>query len=295
MIQLIASDMDGTLLNEQMSISKANIEMIHHVQEQGIEFLVATGRSFEEAAPTLNEAGITCSLITSNGAQVFDKTGENVLSIAINEKKTQLVIDVLRKYGIYFELITQRGGFSEDKAQRLELLSQWLKSTSPQLTHEEALKTATDHLYSLPTTYIRRFDTLIKAQKHQVLKVFAMGSIHQDSLEYAKEDLGKITGVVVTSSGANNIEVNHIHAQKGLTLQKVADKLAIPMQNVVALGDNFNDISMLKAAGIGVAMGNAESQVKTIADYQALSNTQDGVAWAIREILAVKNNLDKTL
>ena len=90
----------------------------------------------------------------------------------------------------------------------------------------------------------------------------------------------------MTSSGANNIEVNHESAQKGRSLQKVTELLNLPLSNVAALGDNFNDMSMIEAAGVGIAMANAEAEVKAIAKYETVTNIDNGVAYAIDRILA---------
>ncbi|MCH4169071.1 MAG: Cof-type HAD-IIB family hydrolase [Streptococcaceae bacterium] len=285
MIQLIASDMDGTLLDDQMSISPKNAEMIKTAQAEGIKFLVATGRSFAEAEPTVSKAGIKCNYITSNGAQIFDADGNNIFSLEIEHQRTFQAMAILRKYDIYFELLTNQGGYSESEATRASHFGKWLMSTSPNLKLDEAKKIIDSHLDLLPINYIKRFDKILTNDNQKVIKIFAMGDINQDKLSYAREELEKIDGLVITSSGANNIEVNHIQAQKGITLKKVADKLEIPMKNVAAFGDNYNDVSMLKSAGIGVAMGNAEAGVKAIANYHTISNVESGVANAIENIL----------
>ncbi|SLC89556.1 phosphatase yitU [Mycobacteroides abscessus subsp. abscessus] len=75
MVKLIVSDMDGTLLNEKMMISQANADAIREAEKQGIPFMVATGRGFTEAKPLLEEAGLSCPIITLNGAQVYDEKG----------------------------------------------------------------------------------------------------------------------------------------------------------------------------------------------------------------------------
>ncbi len=87
MIKLIASDMDGTLLNANMQISEENIQAIKYAQSHGVEFMVATGRNRKEALPPLQEAGIDCAMITLNGAQVFDKSGTSLFTVPISKEK----------------------------------------------------------------------------------------------------------------------------------------------------------------------------------------------------------------
>ncbi|MCJ1977875.1 Cof-type HAD-IIB family hydrolase [Lactococcus paracarnosus] len=288
MIQLIASDMDGTLLNSEMEISEANITAIKKAQAAGIEFVVATGRSIEEAKPILDAAKISCRFITSNGAQIFDKNGENNFTLGIDKDKLTQIIPVLREHKIYFELFTNNGGFTENIDSRLASVAHWLKSTSPNLSEAEALATAKSHMTTLPIHQVNNFNEVVENSELKVLKIFAMGQRHDPALALAKQELNNIAGLHVTSSGANNIEVNHIDAHKGASLKKMTDKLGIAMQDVAALGDNFNDVSMLQAAGLSIAMANGEAAVKQIAKQVTVANTQNGVAHAIDNILEKK-------
>lgn len=288
MIQLIASDMDGTLLNSEMEISEANITAIKKAQAAGIEFVVATGRSIEEAKPILDAAKISCRFITSNGAQIFDKNGENSFTLGIDKDKLTQIIPVLRQHKIYFELFTNNGGFTENIDNRLASVAHWLKSTSPNLSEAEALATAKSHMTTLPIRQVNNFNEVVENSELKVLKVFAMGQRHDSALALAKQELNTIAGLHVTSSGANNIEVNHIDAHKGASLKKMTDMLGIAMQDVAALGDNFNDVSMLQVAGLSIAMENGEAAVKQIAKQVTVANTQNGVAHVIDNILAKK-------
>lgn len=286
MIQLIASDMDGTLLNEKMEISKENITAIKRAQTAGIEFIVATGRSIEEALPILKEAGINCRFITSNGAQVFDQNGKNIATVGIDKEKLKQVIAILRRHKLYFELFTDQGGYTENSAARLTTVAQWLRSTSPTLSEAQALDIAKGHMTTLPINDVENFDQVLANQSLRILKVFVMSTIDTSNLLLAKTALLKISGLSVTSSGANNIEVNDCDAQKGQALKKVADTLGISLDAVAALGDNFNDMSMINMVGIGIAMGNAEAEVKAAAKYTTLTNIEHGVAYALDKLVA---------
>lgn len=285
MIQLIASDMDGTLLNEKMEISKENISAIKKVQAVGIEFMVATGRSIEEALPILKAAGISCRFITSNGAQIFDENGQNIATVGIDREKLRLVIAILRRHNLYFELFTDQGGYTENRKARLTTVAQWLKSTSPTLSEAQALDIAKGHMTTLPINEVANFDQVLDNISLKILKVFVMANIDTPSLLSAKAELLTISDLSITSSGANNIEVNHCDAQKGQALKKVATTLDIPLQNVAALGDNFNDLSMINMAGVGIAMGNAETAIKAAAKYTTLTNIEQGVANALDKLV----------
>ena len=104
-----------------------------------------------------------------------------------------------------------------------------------------------------------------------------------------KDELSKDKNLVITSSGSRNIEINHVNAQKGVALAAFADSLNVPIDNVMAIGDNNNDASMIKAAGISYAVGNATDEIKMLAKHLTVNNTEDGVGKAIEEVLANKN------
>ena len=108
MIQLIASDMDGTLLNGNMEIPQANIDAIMHTYSLGIPFIVCTGRNFEEAKIVLNEAGIRCPIIGLNGAIAFDRDGTVDYEIPLADKESLAILDRGRELGYYMEAMTSR-------------------------------------------------------------------------------------------------------------------------------------------------------------------------------------------
>ena len=130
------------------------------------------------------------------------------------------------------------------------------------------------HPISIPTT-----QTIIG-------KIVVFSTEGQKVLGPLREELSQNDNLVVTSSGARNIEINHVNAQKGVALQAYADSLNIPMDNVMAIGDNNNDVSMLKAAGISYAMGKGSDEVKLLAKHVTAPNTEDGAGIAIEEVLA---------
>ena len=109
MIKLIASDMDGTLLDSSMQISPENAAAIKHATEQGVEFIVATGRNRTEALPALEQVGIECAMVTLNGAQVFDKTGQSLFTVPIDAQTVTSILDLLDERDIYYEVATDQG------------------------------------------------------------------------------------------------------------------------------------------------------------------------------------------
>ncbi|MGY3765779.1 Cof-type HAD-IIB family hydrolase [Vagococcus vulneris] len=289
MIKLIASDMDGTLLSSNLSISEGNKQAILAAQEQGIEFMVATGRDHTEARPSLEEAGIKCGMITGNGAQAFDKEGNLLFTVGLTFDIVQEVITILKKNNLYFELMTTDGVYADSREARLENIASLVAENIPHITFKMAIAMASAHLETLKVTYVESYDELLKRSDVEVLKIITFSDKGQVKLGPVAEELHHNKNIYVTSSFSNNLEVNHRDARKGYAVKHVADMLGILMDDVLAIGDNYNDLSMLEEAGVSFAMGNGEQIVKDTAKYLAETNVNDGVGKAITR--AIEENL----
>ena len=142
MIKLIASDMDGTLLDAHMSVSPEMTERIRFANDAGVEFMVATGRNYQEARAALDEVGIDCAMITLNGAQVFDKEGNSLFTVSIPNNQAISVLDILDANGIYYEVATNDGLYSEIKRNESKVLLPLGATHLPHLTYKMAIAMA---------------------------------------------------------------------------------------------------------------------------------------------------------
>lgn len=289
MIKLIASDMDGTLLSSHLDISELNKQAIKTAAENGIEFMVATGRGYSEARPVLNEAGIHCGMITGNGAQIFDEFDNVLHTVSLEKETVKEAMKILEEEDLYYELMTTEGVYSNNEAQRIEKFAILLSENIPHLTFKMAIAMASTQLKMLPVNYTEHYDTLVDDPEVDILKVIAFNEEGAKRFEPALEKLHKLMNVHVTSSGVNNLEINHVDATKGNAVKYIAEKRGISMDEVFTIGDNFNDLPMLEVAGVSFAMGNAEDKVKEVAKYQTDTNIEDGVGKAI--LRAIEENL----
>lgn len=281
MIQLIVSDMDGTLLDNKLTVSEGNQLAIQAAEENGIKFMVATGRGYTEAVPALTEAGISCPMISVNGAQTYDKNGQLIDSIGIDKKDIREILAFTKANGLYTELVMSSGVYSNDKLQYVETLTHLLKTTNPHTSYKMALVLALGRMDQFNMNYVDEYEEVLANDKDLALKVLVFSNQGQTELQSVRDEFGTDSQLVITSSFFNNIEINHVDAQKGIALERVAKKLNIPMEKVMSIGDNFNDVSMLKRTGVSFAMANAEDGVKERAKYMTASNSEDGVAEAI--------------
>ncbi|MCA0151434.1 Cof-type HAD-IIB family hydrolase [Rossellomorea vietnamensis] len=284
MITFIATDMDGTLLNEKQEISEANKQAILDAQEQGIEVVVATGRSYEEARYVIQEAGISCDIVCANGAEVRNKQGEIIYQAGIESARAREIAAVLNETGIYFEIYTDEGTYTENYEMGVELIVNIFTTANPGVSEEQVRQAARERFEKGHIKLVEDYGVLFEDDNQLVYK-FLVFSFDEKQLQEANEKLSALTGIAISSSGKENIEVNSLEAQKGVALEKLLKDKGLSAENAMAMGDNLNDLSMMKVVGRPVAMGNALDQIKDFCPFITATNKEDGVAKAIQEVI----------
>ncbi|OXS60738.1 hypothetical protein B0G93_1075 [Bacillus sp. V-88] len=284
MITFIATDMDGTLLNEKQEISEANKQAILDAQEQGIEVVVATGRSYEEARYVIQEAGISCDIVCANGAEVRNKQGEIIYQAGIESSRAREIAAVLNETGIYFEIYTDEGTYTENYEMGVELIVNIFTTANPGVSEEQVRQAARERFEKGHIKLVEDYGVLFSDDSQLVYK-FLVFSFDEKQLQEANEKLSALTGIAISSSGKENIEVNSLEAQKGVALEKLLKDKGLSPQHAMAMGDNLNDLSMMKVVGRPVAMGNALDQIKDFCPFITATNKEDGVAKAIQEVI----------
>jgi hypothetical protein len=287
-MKLIASDLDGTLLDENGLVSEENVAAIKKAIDHGITFIVATGRSFDAANIPLHQAGLKAPVLSLNGANTYTADEELLRDVPMDKRQVKLVYDECRKSELYFEVFTNKGTFSTSREHFLGVMLDILKSANPNLPEEELRKTAELRFQYEDVTFIESYEEIFSKDDINVYKILAF-SMEKSRLDHVHKQLINEKDIAITSSGGINIEFNHVTAQKGVALGEYVKSLGIDLEDVMAIGDNLNDASMLKVAGRSVAMGNATDEIKKIADFTTKRNTENGVAFAIEEMLEEMN------
>lgn len=292
MIKLIASDMDGTLLNNDLVVPEENISAIKEAQKAGIEFMIATGRGIHEALPLLEKYHLHPAYITLNGAQVFDENEKVQVELPLNLEVSHQIISTLRKYKLYFEMVTNQGIFSNSKVQRINNIANLITNLNPDTPFKLAIALSSARLELMKIQYIKNYDELLARPAINIFKIIAFDSNHPNNLISVKNDLINEfnSKIIITSSSKFNIEINDIHAQKGIALKKYADKKGISSDEIMTLGDNINDTTMIQYVKYSVAMENAVDSIKKIANYITTRNDQAGVAKAIKKAIQFNAN-----
>lgn len=284
MIRLIASDMDGTLLNNDHDIDKETVEAIKKANEAGIIFAISTGREYESVKDILDRHDIKSQCVLSNGAEYRDENGNILDVVNIEEESARKVIKILEENKLSARIFTSEGVFTTStREEALKEVVFRTMSFNPSLTENEAREVAENLGFFTSLQYVEDIQALFE----KGLEIRKFVAFHKDIelIDEMKKVISKIDGLAISSSFRDNIEITDIKAQKGIILEKVANKMKIPKEEVMILGDSFNDYSMFEIFEETVAMKNAIPEVKAIAKYITDSNDKLGVAKAIYNVL----------
>ncbi len=229
MIQIIASDMDGTLLNGEMTISKFNADAIKEAQKKGVHFIVSSGRCWYEVKPLLDKFGIKCPMISINGGLVLDENGKTVVSTPVPPSIARQIMAQLKRAGLYFEVVTKNGVCSDDKSKRIENFAELLASIQPDTPFKLAVSLASARMELVNIQYVKDYNDILEDPHNPIYKIVAFSQDGPKVLDPLRAEFDANPELVVTSSGERNIEINHLNAQKGIALQRYADSLNIPI------------------------------------------------------------------
>ncbi|MFE8697782.1 Cof-type HAD-IIB family hydrolase [Cytobacillus sp. FJAT-53684] len=285
MIKCIAIDMDGTLLTATQQITAENRAAIRRAQSQGIEVIIATGRSYTEASFVLDAAGLTCPMICANGAEIRSISKEIVAAHSLEKPIAKQVAFIFEKQSLYFEVYTNKGTYTLDEDKAVSIMVDIFLSANPEADVNKVVKAAEKRVTEGLVHKVESYDLLFHDDEHQIYKLLAF-SFEHGILTEAKKGLVKLEGLAISSSGEENLEITSVNAQKGIALEKFVQANGMELKDTMAIGDNYNDLSMFKRAGLSVAMGNADETIKAQCDKVTLTNEESGVAKAIEDVLA---------
>lgn len=258
---LIATDVDGTLLNADEEVTPRTRAAVRAAIDAGIQFVLATGRPPRWIAPVVDALGFAPMAVCANGTVVYDSATDRIVSArTLSVEMLAAIAEVATRIIPGAGLAVERVGRSAHDAATPGFLSSpgyehaWLNPDNTEVSLEDVL--------SAP------------AVKMLIRKAGAQSADMEAALAPHVDTIGDLT--FSTNNGL--IEVVPLGISKATGVDEVAAPLGITAQDVVTFGDMPNDISMLLWAGLGVAMGNAHPAVKEAADEVTTPNTDDGLA-----------------
>ncbi|GAB6138280.1 Cof-type HAD-IIB family hydrolase [Halanaerobaculum tunisiense] len=258
--KLVAIDMDGTLLNNENQVPPRNKEVIARLADQGVQFVLASGRPYQSLHPYTDELEVYLPLITANGS---------IVKCSITDKvyhKVQLPLDLAQEvldYGLANDYGVSL--YFEDEIytcdQEMAAGHQELEGVEPIIFDcDLELETAPVKIiyYDQPAEITTAFSELSKK--------------YQDKL-------------YITRSDDHYVEAMNLKVSKGQALEYLMEQMNLSSQEVIAIGNNHNDVAMFETAGLAVAMENAPEEVKDQADFVTTSNQECGVADALEKFI----------
>ncbi|KKE80426.1 sugar-phosphatase [Bacilli bacterium] len=266
MYKLIAIDMDGTLLNDRHEVPEDVKYTLSEAKKQGIKIVLCSGRpiggirSYIKAL-NLNQEGDFA--IAYNGALVQDThTNEVVAELSLGHA------DLVKLYELSMELKTPMHFFD----------TKGVYTPNADISDYTVLEA---YLSEIPLGYRQVSDIPTNISIPKIMFVN-----HPDKLNRTIEELPKSLNkqYTIVQSAPYFLEFVHPSASKGNAVKMLAEQLGIKQEETMTIGDNGNDLSMIRYAGCGVAMGNAIPEVKAAADFQTRSNNESGVAYAIKKL-----------
>lgn len=275
-IKLVALDLDGTLFDNSSHISERNLTAIRSITDKGIHVVISTGRPFEGIPfDQIKGTGINYA-ITANGSGIYEiSTGKCLYENAMDEELVTPILNFLLTRDIHMDAFI--GGKGYTPVQCVE--------TAQKLTVPSSIKN-----YIITTR--TRLDNILRFIHENQLKVQKMTLNFYPAAdgtlidrETVRKFLVSNPSITTVCGGYNNLEFTRADTNKGVGLRKLAEILGVNPDATMAIGDTENDLAIIEAAGIGVAMGNATDAVKARADYVTTTNTKDGVAAAIEHFI----------
>jgi Cof subfamily protein (haloacid dehalogenase superfamily) len=253
---MIALDVDGTLLNDQYELTPKTREAVTKASESGAVIVLCTGRGPANTLPILEELGLEGIVITHNGAAVVQSRDRSVLhEVTFEAEEIRSLAAYCRETGLHFDLHAPFDLYIE--------------------TMTEPVKAMYEKFMLKPV-----FVPDVAAVDANKVKMSIFGP--QEWLDVLEREWDQIgCGLRKIRSGLNFIDVQNPEATKGHALKELAKDLAIPQSRVLAVGNYYNDQEMIEWAGLGIAMANSPEPLKRIADAVTASNNEDGVYSAI--------------
>ncbi|WP_414055500.1 Cof-type HAD-IIB family hydrolase [Macrococcus equi] len=284
MIKLIATDMDGTLLNSAHEVSDENIKAIQYAQSQGVTVAIATGRAFYEANTPIKPTGLKVPFICLNGAEVRDEEFNILHTSKLSNEKIKDITSILDKHNLYYQVYTSARIYTEDKEKDLQIYIDIAEKMGHTPNVEKIRQSIQKRIDNGSLKEVSSYQEVYDRDGEIVMKFLAFSS-DLDKIDAAKAELAKFQHLAVSASSRGNIEITHNDAQKGIALEALCEQLQIGMDQVMAIGDNLNDISMIERAKYSFAMENGTDEVKAVAKYVAGSNEESGVGRAIMQVM----------
>lgn len=292
MYKLVAIDLDGTMLNKYGIITENTKNVIKKVQEKGVEVIIASGRPINSVKNFSKEINSQKYFISGNGAITYDiKNDKIIYENILNKNKVLQVIKICEENSIYYNVYTENGIIAKNlNYNTLYYYKENINKSEENKTHINIVESIYDYIE-------KRDEKILKIMICDGSKPI-FNSIMKKIREITDIEILDVSHMSrkIIKQGTEEIALEYFYTEisakdvdKWNALEKLIELMNITKEEVVTIGDNANDIKMLKNAGLGVAMGESAPYVKECANEVTTSNDNDGVAVILEKMFLDKN------
>ena len=266
--KMIVLDLDDTLLQEDGTISPRTKQALMEAQEMGVKVVLASGRptfAMRHIAEELSLSTYGSYILSFNGGKIINcKTSEEIFSSTLSTEEAHSLFDISRREGVFIHTYVGDEIFTENE--------------NPYTDIESAIT-------GLPVKIVEDFK---KAISEPVVKALMVEEPEKLKAVEAKLQNELNESFSVMRSKPYFLEFTEYGVTKGTSLNQLINVLGITRDEVIAMGDSYNDLAMIEFAGLGVAMGNAPDDIKEKSDFVTDTNMNDGVAKVVEEFILKK-------
>lgn len=271
-IKLVASDLDGTIIDRNNNISKKNFEAIAELHKKNIEFAICTGKSYSVSQKVCNQFNASYGIF-GNGTQIINlKTGKELLRNTLSKKDLLFVTTLAKRYNYHIHLYTDDEIISE-KLKYMDLRNFVLKSQNS--TDSLKFKIIPDIIEYIEKCPLEVFSAVITTEDTTLLEFQKLLSINPNIVYTFINKRGKYRDNIIDKD-YEYLNISPLHINKNEALNFLATHLNISKKDVMAVGDNVNDLEMVRESGIGVAVNEAYDELKNVAKYVTKSKVSEG-------------------
>ncbi|MET1249159.1 HAD family hydrolase [Sporolactobacillus sp. STCC-11] len=264
-VKIIFSDMDGTLLNTYGKLSEKTIQSVRQISQRGIPFILASARAPKEMIEAVRQLDLKTPLVSYNGGIIYKYNSSGDLqildSVPLERKEMQ---------SIYLEIQERFPDVS---------LTVYSENTWYAQRYDEGVQAEIQLTGCKPV--LADFNNLILKSDHTFHKIMIMGD--ESTLNQLENELRKhlFSNTAIYRSSLNYLEITHVMANKLTAVKKIAKYYHFTKEEIMTIGDNYNDLAMIEYAGIGVAVKNAPKEIQHVANLITETNDNNGVAYAL--------------
>lgn len=271
-IKLVASDLDGTIIDKHNNISPKNFEMINKIHNKNIIFAICTGKSYSVSKKICEQFDASYGIF-GNGTQIIDfRTGKEIWRNTLTKENLLFCMTLAKRFNFHIHLYTENEIITE-KLEYMDLRNFKLKSKNS--NDSLKFKIVKNIINYIEDNDLNVFSAIISTEKSSLKELESILSINKSICYTFINKRGRYKDNIIHKD-YEYINVSPLNINKNEALNFLSEYLNIKKSDMMAIGDNVNDLEMVRDSGIGVAVNEAYDELKNVATYVTKRSVTDG-------------------